>query len=364
MSVLTVFTTPEVKEVFNNYPDYISDRLFELRELILETATDLDEIVTIEENLKWGEPSYSTPIGSTLRMDWKEKKPNQFSLYFQCTTKLVPTFKAVYKDTFTFEKNRAIVFNLHQPLPIEQLKKCIKACLTYHKVKKLTFIRLIKPQKLDNKTERYQITFDSWNSIAELYREYFMELPVYNDSYTQFCDRLNEDATILELGCGPGNITRFLRNYSKEFNITAIDISPNMIALAKKHVQDVAFLELDCRQLGKLKNKYDAIMCGFTIPYLSKEDVSSLIKDCNSVLHNNGLIYISFVPGDYNNSGFVTGSNGKKMYFYYYNYEFLHSLLTSKNFLYMYEDNINYKRNDNSEEEHTILIYKKMVAKK
>ena len=142
MSVLTVFTTPEVKEVFNNYPGYISDRLFELRELILETATDLDEIVTIEEDLKWGELSYSTPIGSTLRMDWKKKNPQQFSLYFQCTTKLVPTFKALYKDTFTFKKNRAIVFDVEQPLPIEQLKSCIKACLTYHKVKNLPLLGL------------------------------------------------------------------------------------------------------------------------------------------------------------------------------------------------------------------------------
>ena len=142
MSVLTVFTTPEVKEVFNNYPDYISERLYELRELILETATDLDEILTIEEDLKWGEPSYSTAIGSTLRMDWKPKNPNQFSLYFQCTTKLIPTFKVVYRDTFMYEKNRAIVFNLQQKLPVEQLKDCIKTCLTYHKVKNLPLLGL------------------------------------------------------------------------------------------------------------------------------------------------------------------------------------------------------------------------------
>ena len=214
---------------------------------------------------------------------------------------------------------------------------------------------------MDNKTEQYQITFDSWNSIAELYREYFMELSIYNGSYTQFCDRLNQDAKILEIGCGPGNITRFLRDYCSHFDITATDISPNMIALAKKHINNVTFLELDCRKLEGLNNQYDGIMCGFTIPYLSKEDVSNLIKNCKSILSNNGLIYISFVPGDYHTSGFITGSNGKKMYFYYYDYEFLHALLTFNDFQYISKESIFYKRKDNSEEQHTVLIYKKVA---
>jgi hypothetical protein len=70
-------------------------------------------------------------------MDWKEKSPDQYAMYFQCSSRLVNTFRLVFDHTFQFEGNRAILFHLDQKLPVEELKECIKASLTYHKVKHL-----------------------------------------------------------------------------------------------------------------------------------------------------------------------------------------------------------------------------------
>lgn len=70
-------------------------------------------------------------------MDWKSKSPNQYALYFQCTSRLVETFQMVFKNTFRFEGKRAIVFSLQEEIPTEELKYCIKAALQYHKVKHL-----------------------------------------------------------------------------------------------------------------------------------------------------------------------------------------------------------------------------------
>ncbi len=113
-----------------------------LRQLILETANETEEITTLEETLKWGEPSYITKIGSTLRMDWKPKKPDQYAFYFNCNSNLVSTFKTVYKDVFTYEGNRAIIFKMEDELPVTELKNCIKICLTYHKVKQQLLLGL------------------------------------------------------------------------------------------------------------------------------------------------------------------------------------------------------------------------------
>lgn len=108
-----------------------------LRKLVIETASEIDAITELEETLKWGEPSYLTKSGSTLRMDWKSKKPDTYALYFKCTSRLVETFKLVFKDIFKYEGNRAIVFSIQDKPPKDALKKCIKAALTYHKVKHL-----------------------------------------------------------------------------------------------------------------------------------------------------------------------------------------------------------------------------------
>ncbi len=131
---------PRVESVFNSYPETVKKQMRYLRKLVIDTASEIAMLEKMEETLKWGEPSYVTKHGSTLRMDWKEKTPNQYALYFKCTSKLVPSFKKLFKDKFNFEKDRAIVFELNDDIPETELKQCITMALTYHKVKKLPLL--------------------------------------------------------------------------------------------------------------------------------------------------------------------------------------------------------------------------------
>ena len=135
-------TSQNVKTVFDNYPETVKDKMLNLRELILETAKEIEEVIELEETLKWGEPSYITKHGSTLRIDWKKKTPNQYAMYFNCSSQLVATFRIVFKQTFDFEGNRALVFQINEPLPENELKQCVKAALRYHKIKKLQLLGL------------------------------------------------------------------------------------------------------------------------------------------------------------------------------------------------------------------------------
>ncbi|BDD10830.1 hypothetical protein FUAX_32620 [Fulvitalea axinellae] len=137
MKNLTHKTDPKVDEVFANYPDGVRDKMLFLKKLVIETAKETDGVDKLEETLKWGEPSFVTKNGSTLRMDWKRKSPDQYAMYFQCSSRLVETFRAVFEDRFEYEGNRAIIFQLDQDIPVTELKECIKATLTYHKVKHL-----------------------------------------------------------------------------------------------------------------------------------------------------------------------------------------------------------------------------------
>ncbi len=135
MKEIEIHKNPEVKLKFKTYPEEIKSKLNVLRNLILETAAEDSTIEQVEETLKWGEPSYLVPKGSTIRIDWKAKTPNQYAMYFKCTTKLVSTFREVYGDLFKYEKNRAILFNLNDKVPKIELKECISLALTYHSVK-------------------------------------------------------------------------------------------------------------------------------------------------------------------------------------------------------------------------------------
>jgi len=130
----------EVEKAFDHYPKGIRKKLMFLRKLVIDTAAETDGVKTLEETLKWGELSYLTKGGSTIRMDWKKSKPDQYAMYFNCKTKLVDTFKERYKDKFKYEGNRAIVFHKNDTIPVNELKHCILLSLTYHNIKNLPML--------------------------------------------------------------------------------------------------------------------------------------------------------------------------------------------------------------------------------
>jgi len=141
MSTLKVNANPAVAEKMKTYPPKVRKRLKRLRKLILDAAKSEPTIIDIEETLKWREPSYLVKKGSTIRMDWKQKTPDQYQLYFKCTSKLVRTFKEIYGDTFKYETTRALVFDLDDnDIPEKEIKECISMALKYHTVKDLPLL--------------------------------------------------------------------------------------------------------------------------------------------------------------------------------------------------------------------------------
>ena len=135
MKNLILNSNPQVSDKFKTYSKEVKPKLEKLRSLILEVASNIESIEEIEETLKWGEPSYLVKKGSTIRIDWKAKAPEQYAIYFKCTSKLVSSFREMYGNSFNYENNRALIFKLGQKLPEKKLKKCIAAALQYHLLK-------------------------------------------------------------------------------------------------------------------------------------------------------------------------------------------------------------------------------------
>ena len=206
----------------------------------------------------------------------------------------------------------------------------------------------------------YKETFETWNKVASLYQDKFMNLDLYNDSYDTICNSLSKpNSTILEIGCGPGNITKYLLSKRTDFNIFGIDISPNMIELAKANNPTASFQVMDIRQIDQIESKFDGIVCGFCLPYLSETDCQKLIVDSYNLLDNDGMLYISFVEGDPTDSGFQTSSSGDRAYFYYHSLEKLNSLLIENHFQEIQIQKVEYKRSEDQSEVHTIITAKR-----
>lgn len=130
---------PSVAAVFAGYPPDIRDRMLRIRALILQTASETDGVGAIEETLKWGEPSYltsETGSGTTLRLSWRPKAPDEISLCVHCQTTLVSEFRVQFPGTFVYDGTRRIVLGKSDDIPETPLSVCIAAALTYHSRKK------------------------------------------------------------------------------------------------------------------------------------------------------------------------------------------------------------------------------------
>lgn len=128
----------DVRKVLKSYPPAVREKLEAVREVILATAAADETIGPLTETLKWGEPAYLTEksgSGSTIRMGWKAAYPDQFAIYLNCRTTLVDDYRTLFPE-LRYDGNRAIVFDVAEPLPEAAIEACIRMALTYHLSKK------------------------------------------------------------------------------------------------------------------------------------------------------------------------------------------------------------------------------------
>ncbi len=125
--------SPEIAQVFAKMPTGRGAPVYQIRDLIFDTAQRLG-VGPLTETLKWGEPAYlteKTKAGSTIRLGMRADGP---AVFFNCNTSLVEGFRRDYTDRFfRFEGNRALVLTSTGAAAERALSACIGHALTYHR---------------------------------------------------------------------------------------------------------------------------------------------------------------------------------------------------------------------------------------
>ncbi|MBS0030614.1 class I SAM-dependent methyltransferase [Chitinophaga sp. 22321] len=181
-------------------------------------------------------------------------------------------------------------------------------------------------------TDITQMAVEVFDRCAAQYQDKFMDISLYKDSFDLFCSNVRPGAAILEIACGPGNITKYLLEKRPDFQLLGIDLSPNMLRLAALNNPAAAFRLMDAKDIGSIGKMYDAIMCGFCLPYLSKEELNKLIADACSILTANGIFYMSTMEDHYSKSGLQQTAAGNQLYMYYYEAADLTAMLAAHHF--------------------------------
>lgn len=111
----------------------------------------------------------------------------------------------------------------------------------------------------------------------------------------RFVQLLPKRARVLDVGCGPGwEARRFAR---AGFRVTGIDISPKLIALAKRRVPRGRFIVGDMRSLPFAAGVFDGICAKASLLHLQRREVSRVLESFHRVLTRGGLLLIAVKEG-------------------------------------------------------------------
>lgn len=177
--------------------------------------------------------------------------------------------------------------------------------------------------------DKTEMTIETYNKHVDSYENKFMDFDSYKKRIQAFCEILEPETSILDIGCGPGNVEKLLIKSGKEFEILGIDLSNEMINRAQANVisTSVNFKVADVRKMDLEKNSFDAVIASFCLPHLTNEEAEKLIEDISRVLRDSGLLYLSCMEG--NKSGFeaTSFSSNDLIFFNYYSEEFIRRVL-------------------------------------
>jgi len=143
-------------------------------------------------------------------------------------------------------------------------------------------------------TRRQAAAFDA---IGERYDDVFPHKSGQIIATQWMIDRLASGARVLDLGCGTGVPTAGMFAESG-LDVVGIDVSTEMLALARRNVPTGRFVAMDAMELDDTLGRFDAACAFFSLLMLPRKDIPKVLRRIRSVLEPGGLVAIGMVEGD------------------------------------------------------------------
>lgn len=181
---------------------------------------------------------------------------------------------------------------------------------------------------------------DCYDKVASSYSDKFLDeldhKPMDCILLTAFANRNKRKGTILDIGCGPGQVARYLFR-RKITDIIGVDISKEMLAIARIVTPAVCFRQENMLDLTFRDNSIGAAIAFYSIVNFNYAQVALTFAEIYRVLVDEGEFLICFHAGD--EIIHLTEFLGKELdvYFYLFDVERIEQMLNETGFWVVYK---------------------------
>ncbi len=176
-----------------------------------------------------------------------------------------------------------------------------------------------------------QLAVNTYEKIADIYTDtYFNDLSDTPHIAT-FLKMLPPEGLILDIGSGPGQFASYMKD--KGFQVTGIDLSERMIAIAQKKVPGVTFQKMDMRHLDFPDNTFDGILSAYSLIHICYGEVHETLHEFERVLKPKGKMLLIVQKGEPDKIVNEPLMYGESMFFNFFTKDSVRQHLQNANFI-------------------------------
>lgn len=147
-----------------------------------------------------------------------------------------------------------------------------------------------------------------YNEIASTYAKKISKR-IKRKEIEQFASFLKQHSKILDLACAAGRDSRYFKD--KKFDVVGVDLSENLLKIAKQENPDIQFLLSDMRHLPFNDNYFDGIWANAIFHHLDRKEMLHTLFEWKRILKDRGIMYLRTKMGKGLWKGVDELSNGK-----------------------------------------------------
>jgi SAM-dependent methyltransferase len=132
---------------------------------------------------------------------------------------------------------------------------------------------------------------ETYNRIAEDWHRDHSQDDWWMEGTDSFIQQLSLGARILDVGCGSGVKSEYLIAHG--FKVTGIDISKNLLAIAKREVPEGKFSLCSMYDLDSMEETFDGVFAQASLLHIPRKDASAVIQKMSGRLTKGGLLYVA-----------------------------------------------------------------------